>query len=86
MKRRSLITGDPEATEISRPTEMNLLILGAGTHGGDVYEIAKSLHLFQKISFLDDVADGANIIGKCRDADPLFLPSPVKETPGGFRL
>lgn len=68
LKRRSLITGAPNAAEISSPTEMNLLILGAGTHGRDVYEIAESLHLFQKIRFLDDQAEGANIIGKCRDA------------------
>lgn len=68
LKRRSLITGTPEAAEISSPMAMNLLILGAGTHGRDVYEIAESLHLFQKIRFLDDQAEGANIIGKCRDA------------------
>ena len=68
LKRRSLITGAPEAAEICQPTEMNLLILGAGTHGRDVYEIAESLHLFQKIRFLDDMTEGTNIIGKCRDA------------------
>ena len=68
LKRRSLITGAPETAEIGRSTEMNLLILGAGTHGREVYEIAESLHLFQKICFLDDMAKGANIIGKCRDA------------------
>ena len=32
-----------------RPTEFNLLIIGAGTHGRDVYEIARSLHVFRKI-------------------------------------
>lgn len=31
-----------------RPTEFNLLIIGAGTHGRDVYEIARSLHVFRK--------------------------------------
>lgn len=48
--------------------EMNLLILGAGTHGRDVYEVAYSLHIFKKISFLDDNAVGDNIIGKCTEA------------------
>ena len=49
------------------PLEFNLLILGAGTHGRDVYEIVQSLHVFKKISFLDDDVKGENIIGKCRD-------------------
>lgn len=48
-------------------TEMNLLILGAGSHGRDVYEIAESIHIFKKISFLDDKAEGEQIIGKCKD-------------------
>ena len=47
---------------------MNLLILGAGTHGRDIYEVAFSLHIFKKISFLDDNATGDNIIGKCTEA------------------
>ena len=51
----------------NKSTEMNLLILGAGTHGRDVYEIAESLHIFRKISFLDDKAEGEQIIGKCKD-------------------
>ncbi len=50
------------------PMKLNLLILGAGTHGRDVYEIAKSLHVFKEISFLDDTKEGDNIIGKCADA------------------
>lgn len=50
------------------PTELNLLILGAGSHGRDVMEIAESLHLFNKISFLDDNIEGENIIGKCTEA------------------
>ncbi|MCR5768044.1 MAG: hypothetical protein K6G45_06090 [Lachnospiraceae bacterium] len=48
--------------------QMNLLILGAGMHGKDVYEVAYSLHIFRKISFLDDNAVGDNIIGKCTEA------------------
>jgi acetyltransferase-like isoleucine patch superfamily enzyme len=42
---------------------MNLLILGAGSHGLDVYEIAKSLRIFSKISFLDDDQENDRAIG-----------------------
>lgn len=49
-------------------TEMNLLILGAGTHGRDVYEIASSLHLFKSIRFLDDNKTGSLIIDTCKNA------------------
>lgn len=48
--------------------ELNLLILGAGSHGRDVMEIAQSLHVFNKISFLDDYVEGDNIVGKCSEA------------------
>ena len=47
---------------------MNLLILGAGSHGHSVKEIAESLRMFQKISFLDDKITREDIIGKCSDA------------------
>lgn len=47
--------------------QMNLLILGAGSHGHAVYEIAEKLGIFQKISFLDDAVTGDNIIGKIGD-------------------
>ncbi len=50
----------------SAPTELNLLILGAGTHGRDVKEIAESLHIFGKIDFLDDKLD-EGILGTCKD-------------------
>lgn len=33
---------------------LNLLILGAGSHGQEVMELAQSLRVFQKIDFLDD--------------------------------
>ncbi len=49
-------------------TTLNLLILGAGTHGKDVKEIAESLHIFRKISFLDDSVTGEDIIGNCSEA------------------
>jgi len=46
--------------------EMNLLILGAGSHGEEVLELAQSLRVFRKISFLDDrKLDIA--IGPCKD-------------------
>ena len=54
--------------EKSKPVKMNLLILGAGSHGHSVKEIAESLRVFQKISFLDDKETGEDIIGKCSDA------------------
>lgn len=57
---------DPD--NMNLPPEMNLLILGAGIHGHDVREIAESLRIFKKISFLDDHAEGDEIIGKCSDA------------------
>jgi len=50
------------------PASMNLLILGAGSHGQSVKEIAESLRVFQKISFLDDKVTGEDVIGKCADA------------------
>ncbi len=50
------------------PTQLNLLILGAGTHGHDVKEIAENLRIFKKIRFLDDNLEGEEIIGKCSDA------------------
>jgi len=43
------------AQKQSRPVrEMNLLILGAGSHGTEVQELARSLGIFRKIAFLDD--------------------------------
>lgn len=45
------------------PIGMNLLILGAGSHGQEVREIAESLHIFQKIDFLDDDTNNLEAIG-----------------------
>ena len=47
--------------------QMNLLILGAGSHGHAVCEIADRLGIFQKISFLDDSITGDGIIGRIDD-------------------
>lgn len=69
LAKRKAITGELPGDESGqRPLELNLLILGAGSHGRDVYEIASSLHIFKKISFLDDAETGEDIIGKCKDA------------------
>ena len=56
---------------------MNLLILGAGSHGDDVYEIAKSLRVFNKIDFLDDDTSLERTIGKWNDAKTLFEEYPM---------
>lgn len=62
------------------PRQMNLLILGAGSHGREVYEVAEGLRIFNKIAFLDDKEIGAAIIGKCEffeqylDNYPIAIP------------
>lgn len=65
--KRTELVGEPETVQ-KNPTQLNLLILGAGSHGRNVKEIAESFRIFRKISFLDDKAVGADIIGTCRDA------------------
>ena len=45
---------DYQLQRLAKTREMNLLILGAGSLGLDVYDIAKSLRIFPKIAFLDD--------------------------------
>lgn len=46
---------------------LNLLILGAGSHGNGVKETAEKLGIFQSIKFLDDNIAGNDIIGTCLD-------------------
>lgn len=53
------------------PIGMNLLILGAGSHGQEVREIAESLHIFQKIDFLDDDTNKLEAIGSWNDINEL---------------
>lgn len=67
VEKRRLLVGDDGEGGAKLPTELNLLILGAGTHGRDVKEIAESLHIFNKISFLDDKITGEEIIGTCKN-------------------
>lgn len=55
--------------------EMNLLILGAGSHGREVRELAESLRVFRKIAFLDDAKPG--VLGPCRDLERYVSTYPV---------
>ena len=57
--------------------KMNLLILGAGAQGGEVYDVAYSLRIFSKISFLDDNPLTENTIGKWSDAKQLVDEYPI---------
>ena len=70
INKRKEITGRPEKEDDkpATPTKLNLLILGAGSHGQNIKELAESLRIFSKISFLDDKATGDDVIGKCKDA------------------
>ena len=45
---------------------LNLLILGAGSHGDEVMELAQVLRIFHKISFLDDFL-AEKSIGTCKN-------------------
>ncbi len=56
-----------ESSAVATAKQMNLLILGAGSHGHAVYEIADRLGIFQKISFLDDSITGDGIVGRVED-------------------
>lgn len=55
--------------------EMNLLILGAGSHGREVRELAESLRIFQKIAFLDDAKPG--VLGPCQNLEKYVEKYPV---------
>ena len=57
--------------------QLNLLILGAGSHGHGVKEIAEMLGIFQKVSFLDDNLQGDDIVGKCTDYEKYIDEYPV---------
>lgn len=51
--------------QIVRVRELNLLILGAGSHGQEVLELAQRLNVFRRIAFLDDDPAKAEAIGPC---------------------
>lgn len=62
--KRNAILGELfEASKVAASRQMNLLILGAGMLGRDVYDIAALLRVFKRISFLDDAAVGEASIG-----------------------
>lgn len=68
---------DYQLQRLARPREMNILILGAGSHGLDVYEIVKSLRLFSRISFLDDDQANKRAIGRWEQAASMLEEYPV---------
>lgn len=58
---------------------LNLIILGAGSHGKNVYELAKQIGIFEDIRFLDDdisIQDGELIVGSCKKAADLRVKYP----------
>lgn len=57
----------PTSEPNTKTKQMNLLILGAGSHGHAVYEIADKLGIFQKIRFLDDTVTDSSVIGRIND-------------------
>lgn len=46
---------------------MKLIILGAGGHGKVVADIAQQANRYEKIFFLDDLLQGNDILGKCKE-------------------
>lgn len=65
--------------QVKKPAmrELNLLILGAGSHGQEVMELAKELRMFRKIAFLDDVPGKQEAIGPCADFAQYLSEYPV---------
>ena len=61
--------------------EMRLLILGAGSHGREVRELAECLRIFQEVAFLDDDPSNPLAIGPCegyaqyRETYPAAIPA-----------
>lgn len=49
----------------TRVRELNLLILGAGSHGQEVRELAQRLNVFRRIAFLDDNPAREGVLGPC---------------------
>lgn len=60
-----------EKTVVAPPKgnkKLNLLILGAGSHGHNVLETAEKLGVFREIKFLDDNIKGADILDVCTES------------------
>ncbi|MDD5822976.1 MAG: hypothetical protein PUD55_00880 [Firmicutes bacterium] len=53
------------------PKGINLLILGAGSHGREVNEIASELNMFDRIDYLDDNPAVENTVGRWEDIGKL---------------
>ena len=65
-KRLAVLGYDPDNPVAT--SEMNILILGAGSFGREVKEVLEQIRIFNKIAFLDDFITGEGILGKCTDA------------------
>ncbi len=63
--------------ERGKRKELNLLVLGAGAQGLEIYEIAKNLRVFSKIDFLDDNPNAVGVIGKWTDIENYLEDYPV---------
>lgn len=71
---------------VSRPVrELNLLILGAGSHGQEVRELAQSLNVFRRIAFLDDAPEKTGAIGPCSGLERYVQEYPVAISAVGDR-
>lgn len=68
---------DLQLKRMVSPKELKLLILGAGSHGHDVYEIAKNIRIFSDIAFLDDDLSKRNVIGKWNEVDDFLEKYPL---------
>ncbi len=64
-KRTARLGYDPDNPIIT--SDMNILILGAGSFGREVKEVLEKIRIFNKIAFLDDNLTGEDILGKCTD-------------------
>lgn len=56
---------------------LNLLILGAGSHGQEIKELAEALRLFKKIAFLDDDTTKENVLGPVKDLEKYLNEYPI---------
>lgn len=65
--------------------EMRLLILGAGSHGQEVRELAQSLSVFREIAFLDDDSGKPEVLGPCRSLERYVVRYPVAVAAVGDR-
>lgn len=71
----------PQDAEFTGPKNMNLLILGAGSQGPVVKEIAEAIGIFKKIAFLDDDPNNKLAMDTCENYEkyineyPIAIPS-----------